>query len=510
VQESGSLGERAGRAARSNILLSPVIATAGLLSSIVVVRILTPEAFALYALAIALRGGMQFLADLGFGGASTRAFAELNERGGRRQAQRLYLHLAAVRSCIVIAFAIAIAVVPDVFSDLLSLESDEQYFLVFLAVVGAAEVAGGLGLYVLTGTLAHSTMNKILLMQSLVQPPLVIAAAVGGFGLGGILTAIIVAALIRAIALTVASLRAIRQIQDSATELAGFVGSYTRVASASVVGKVASWLHSRQVVTPIIFSAVSRTQVAVFSATYDWVHQVLTLASGPVYSLLLPVFSTRRQEEFIRGFFQLATRSLALVVFPVAALLLAVFPSLAAVIFPSEYSADYAAAPEFAMVFIPCFAVEVVLSGPATALMLADERLTGAYRRVKLATALLAVVYFATAGIDLLIVAGLMMASRLASTFALHASLQKQLGLHVDISWFVRAVLAGAVTAAFAATVTVVVPGRLADLFVAPVVGLVAYLFLVRISRLLLEADAAIARRVVPFGRRPLRLLIHP
>jgi O-antigen/teichoic acid export membrane protein len=510
VYEPGSFGDRAARAARSNVVLSPVIALTGLGSSIVVVRVLAPDAFALYALAIALRGGIQFVADLGFGGASARAFAELHERGARRQAQRVYHRLAVIRAAIVIALAVAVASAPDSLSGLLNLHRDEHYFLIFLVVIGAAEIVGGLGFYVLTGTLNHSTINKVLLAQSVIQPPLVIAAALAGLGLTGILAAVVAGSLIRAVAFTVESVRAIRRIEDRGAEIEGMAASYTRVASASIVGKVAALVNSRQVVTPIAFSAVARSQVAVFSVVYDWVHQLLTVASGPLYALLLPVFSAqRRDDEFVRRFFQFTTRSLALVVFPLAAVLLAIFPSMAAVILPAAYSHQQAKATAFAFVFIPCVALEFVLSGPATALMLAHEGLAGAYRAVKLITAALAAVYVVTAGIDLLVVAGLMMAIRLASVVALHAEVQRRLRLHVDVSWLARAIAATVVSAGSAAAVVAIVPGHVGDLAVGPVAGLSAFLVLVRVSRLLPEADAAIAARVIPFGRRPLRLLTH-
>jgi len=510
VYEPDSFGDRAARAARSNIVLSPVIALAGLVSSIVVVRALAPEAFALYALAIALRGGIQFFADLGFGGASARVFAELQERGARGQAQRVYTRLAVIRAGIVIALATAVALAPNSFSGLLNLHRDEDYFLLFLVVIGAAEIAGGLGLYVLAGTLNHSTINKVLLTQSVVQLPLVIAAALAGLGLRGILAAVVAGSLVRAVAFTVGSLRAIRRIDERGAEIEGVAASYTRVASASIVGKVASLLHSRQVVTPIAFSAVARSQVAVFAVVYDWATQLLTVTSGPLYAVLLPVFSARRRDdEFVQRFFQFATRSLALVVFPSAAVLLAVFPSLVVVVLPGAYSGAYANANAFAFVFIPCIALEVVLSGPATSLMLAHEATAGAYRNVKLVTAGLAAVYVLTAGIDLLVVAGFMMAIRLASVLALHAEVQRRLGFHVDVSWLARAIGASVVSAASAAAVTAIVPGRVGDLAIAPVVGLSAFLVLVRVSRLLPEGDAAIAARVLPFGRRPLQLLTH-
>jgi O-antigen/teichoic acid export membrane protein len=509
MYEPESFGDRAARAARSNLVLSPVIALTGLASSIVVVRALSPGAFALYALAIALRGGIQFVADIGFGGASARAFAEFQQHGARGQAQRVYTRLAVIRAGIVIALAAAVALAPNWFSEAINLKTHERYFLLFLVVIAASEIAGGLGFYVLTGTLNHSTINKVLLAQSIVQPPLVITAAFAGLGLSGILAAVVLGSLFRAVALTGGSTRAIRRIEDRGAEIEGIAASYMQVASASTVGKVAGVLHSRQVVIPIVFSAVARSQVAVFSVAYDWVQQLLTVVSGPLYSLLLPVFSAqRRDDEFVRRFFQFATRSLALVVFPTAAVLLAVFPSMAAVVLPGAYSHEYAKATAFAYVFIPCIALEIVLSGPATALMLAHEGLASPYRNVKLVTAALAAVYVVTAGIDLLVVAGFMMAIRLASVFALHAELQRRLGLHVKVSWLARAVAASLISAASAAAVAAILPGRVGDLALGPVVGLSTFLMLVRITRLLHEADAAIAARVLPFGSRPLRLLM--
>jgi O-antigen/teichoic acid export membrane protein len=505
-----SFGERAARAARSNVLLTPVIAVAGLTTSIVVVRTLSPAVFALYALALALRGGIQFVADLGFGGASSRTFAELHESGARSQAQRVFLRLAAIRAATMICLATVVAAVPGVFADLFNLHSGERYFLVFLVVIGTGEIAGGLGYYVLSGTLHHGTINKIALAQAATQPLLIIGAVASGFGLPGILGALAAGSILRAAALTVAALRVIRRIEDRGVVVEGMAATYTRVASASIVGKAAAVLHSRQVVTPIAFSAVARPQVAVFSVVYDWVHQLLTLASAPLYALLLPIFSAqRRDERFLRDFFRLVTRSLSLVVFPTAAILLAVFPSMAAVLLPSSYAGDQGTAVAFAAIFVPFVAIEFVLSGPATSLMLAHESFAGAYRAIKLVTAFCAVVYFATAGIDLLVVAGIMMAVRTSSALALHVELHNRLGLRIELAWIIRVIVASAVSGGLVVLVDSVLPGRAGDLVAGPAVGLATFLVLVRVARLLAEADAAIAARVLPIGRTPLRLLTH-
>jgi O-antigen/teichoic acid export membrane protein len=73
------------------------VAVLSFAAGIVVARSLPLEDFAVYAIAIAFRGTIQLLADLGTGAASSRAFAQLEQHDARAQAARLFRRLAGVR-----------------------------------------------------------------------------------------------------------------------------------------------------------------------------------------------------------------------------------------------------------------------------------------------------------------------------------------------------------------------------------------------------------------------------
>jgi len=194
-------------------------------------------------------------------------------------------------------------------------------------------------------------------------------------------------------------------------------------------------------------------------------------------------------------------------VLPTAAVFLGVFSSFSAVVLSAENTNAYSDATEFAAILLPCFAVEVILSGPAAAMMLADESLVRPYRRIKLVTLGLAPAYLVFMGFGLLLVTALMMGVRVASALMLHVAIWQQAGFHVELGWLIRALAAGGTTFLITALTAQLIPGRVVDLVLAPVAGLATFLLLVRIARLLRLDDVEIARRVLPFGHRALGAL---
>jgi O-antigen/teichoic acid export membrane protein len=500
------LADQVVRAARSNIALTPVIGAAGLISSLVVVRALSQDVFALYALALSLRRGAQLLADVGTGAASSRLFAELQQLGAQEQARRAFIRLGLIRVFIITALIAVVVAAPEAISELLNLRGGEHYFLAFIVLIGAAEIVGGLGFYVLTGIFGHRFVNRVVLAQNVIQPTLVIAAALAGFGLVGILAGVLAGSLVRAVGLTTGAALAIKRFEARGLEASEVGFTYARVALGSVLGKLGTWLHSRDFVTPIAMATATRSEVAIFAIAYDWVHQVLNLLCAPLYSLLLPMFAASTAErERTRRIFHLVTRSLALVVFPVGAILLALFSSLSRVFF----GAGYANAADFASIVVPALTVEIVLSGPVTGLMLAHPPLANHYARIKVVTIAFGIIYVLLAGVSLLAVTALMMGIRLGSSIALHVVLYRRTGLHVDVAWLSKALAVALVVFAVAGAAVLIVPGRLADLVVGPAVGLATYGLLVRASGLLLAEDAAVALRVLPLGHRAVRALTH-
>lgn len=498
--------DRVAAAARSNLLMGPLIAGAGLLAMAAVARTLSEGDFALYAVAIALRGTVQFLADMGTGAASSRMFAQFQARGLRGQALRLYGRLLLARGAFVTIFIGSLLTAPVAAGTLLGLHDDESYLLALVAALAVAEIVAALGSYVLVGTMRQPVVNRIMLGQGLFQPAAVIAAAIFGFGLPGILGGVLAGSLLKAGALNTVAVRMLRGLQDTGTEIDRLGSTYARVATASIIGKAAAWVHSRQFVTLVAVAAFPRSEVATFAIAYDLTHQVLNLAAAPLYSLLLPAFASRDQKSEARQpLFMQTTRALALITLPTAALFIAVFPALVAILFGSRYADTV----EYANVIVPGFAIEIILSGPATSLMLASDRLTTSYGVLKLLAFCLGGSYLLLTGTSLLTVTAVMMSVRVASAVSLHAAIRRRTSMHIDARWVAQLLLLACVGFGLAAALAHVLPGHFVDLVIIAPVFLVFISIGIKSMGLLLPEDAAVAQRVVPQSERIIRGLIR-
>jgi O-antigen/teichoic acid export membrane protein len=500
--EPESRGERATRAARSTIVLTPLIALVGLIGNVFVLRALSPSDYALFATALAIRVAIQFLVDMGTGTATSRAFAEFDVAGKRPQARTFFARLMTARVGAVAVVAIAVALLPGLAADALGLHDNESSFLVFMVLVSSCEIISGLGTPVLMGTYGQPRLNKISLVQSGAQSVLVIGAAAAGLGLDGILAALVVSSVLKAVLVNGYAWVAISHIADAGHPHEPLGRTFARVATSSLIGKLAGFALSRPPMTLIAVGSVPRPQVAVFSVGYDFAHQVLLLASAPLYSLLMPSFSGRPFEE-TRTLFRTCTRSLAIAMLPAAAVLLATWPALVDVIFGTKYhdTSTYAA------IIVPLLALEITLNGPPTALMLTSDRLVGRYLTIKLVTLLAAAIPLWLSREDLLAATACMMGLRVASALALQV-VARRAGVDVQGPWLLRLALCSAAAWAAGTAAAAAVPNEVADLVVGPGVAILTVLALIRAARLFNDADAEVVARVVPPARRWLARLV--
>jgi O-antigen/teichoic acid export membrane protein len=487
--------DRAVEAARSNLFKLPLITVLGLVSAVVVVRVLSPDSFALYALAVALRMTLQLLTDLGTGAAAARLFGELELETNGTQARKLYARLACIRLGIAGLFGASLLAFPEFFSEILGIEPEEREFLAFLGLLAASEALATLGFYALTGTFRHNAANKAQLLYSLLQPALVIVAAALGLGLAGILAAVLIASYARSAVLTICSVIAVWSIPrlPQAEHALGRV--YTRVATSTLAGKLATWVNSRQVVTILAMSAAGRPEVAVFAVAYDFVHQVLMAVSSLFYNLLLPGFVTRAGDRTAEGrLLSRSVRVLAIAILPLAAGLAALYPSISPILFGEAYDASV----KYALVIVPALAVELVLSGPCTSYMTADDALVDRYRNIKLVTLVLGALGLVLVEATLLGTVVVMMCVRVASTVALYVTIRRHTGIKVDVDWLLRFSLLWCGIAVAGLATSAALAGQAAAVPLAGAVVILSGIVGTRASGLLTGDDLALVNRVVP------------
>lgn len=492
-------------AVRSNVLAFPIIGVLGFAASIAVAHALSPSLFALYAAALAIRGTLQFLADLGTGQASSRIFAELDQRGARRSAWRLYGQLAAARSVFVVGLALFLTLASGLAAALFDLRADEQYYLAFIAIVGAAEVTAGLGHYLLIGTLDQPRLNRVMVAQAVVQPVLVLAAVAADLGLRGILAALVVGSIFKAVALNALAVRRISRFDEREGASANVGRTYSRVAVSSILGKAAAWLNSRQILTIVALSTTTRADVAMFALAYDFATQVLTYSASPVNGVVLPAMSASTDERRRADLFEMTTRGLALLLLPIGAILTAVSPTL----IPALFGSNYDDAVPFALVFAPGIAFELTLTAAATGLMLASNDLLRAYSWVKTATAILAGFYVLALDINLLVVAATMMTIRVGSSVALHIAIRRRRQFGLDVQWLARTVVSALGAAAACAGVLHTASSTWLQLTLGVSVGVVVYALLARALGVVTAADVAIAGRLHPVAARVVGTLVR-
>jgi lipopolysaccharide exporter len=489
--------DRAVAAARSNVVMSPLGVGIGLVATVVVARVLSLDEFAIYAVVLALRRTISFFTDLGTGAASTRVFAELHHIGAKRQARRLYYRMLLIRGLVLLAFAAVILLAPGMFTRLLGLNDDESFLLPYITALGIGEAASVFASYVLFGTFSQSILNVLLVLNSAGQAMLVIIAAASHLGLNGIVGALAVGSIVKAVTLNVAALRSLSRMEDRESELPHVTGAYARVAGSAFLAKISTWVHSRDLVSVFAIAANERTQLASFALAYDLAQQVLTAVVAPTRGLILPTFSVLRSTEPSRGdLLRQATRGVGLLVVPTAAALAAASPAVIAVFFGRKFDD---AVPY--LVLVTCgMAVELVLSIPATSYMLADDRLLRSYTWVQVVVASLGVFYFFTPYLNLMGITLFLVLARTSAAIALHVFIYRVAGTVTDVRWMARAFAGGLTAGACGAGAGLILTSKVLDLIVVPIVCLVAWALLVRTLRIFLPRDAAIARRIAPIG----------
>jgi len=455
----------AAAASRANVALLPLVTVAGLVATFLTANVLSVGDFAVYAVAIAIRLTIQYLADLGLGAASTLAFSRLHHAGGRAAALRLYRRFLGARLLLVAAVAAVVVVAPVGLADALGVVDDRTEFLLFCVAIALLEISGTLGYYALIAVYAHRAANAAQLAASVLQPVLVIAAAASGAGLEGILLAIVLAAAVRSLGWNLAAVRRLRAIAERTPDTSGLARRLAGATAASVSGKAAAWLHSRSFVTLAAAGSRPPQEIGAFALAHDVAAQVLSAATIPLTGLLLPTFARAADDPArTEAVYRRALRLAALLVLPPTALLAACGPALVDVLLGDRFPGVLA----LGAVLLPALALETVLALPANNLALAHEALTRQYVVLRLAVAALAVAYLALVGHPIIVAVAYMASVRLLATLALHALIARRTGLRIEGAWFGRWLALNAAAGAAGATT--------AAAFDAPAAGIAAAL----------------------------------
>ncbi len=496
MSERGDVPTRAAAAVRSNAAALPLVVGLGLAGTTVVANVLTTVELAAFLVVLSIRGTVQFITDMGSGTASARAFARLEHAGAKHPALALYARLGLIRIVLILVLLGAVLTFPQPLHDALGDDLDTETAVTLVLAMVGIEVFASLGFYTLTGLLRHDLVNRIAIAQAIVQPLTIIALVAAGFGLTGALVGLLVGSLLRGLALHICAFQALQAIQsdDPAGAADADPERLTPTAVAAGAGKLASFAHSRQLISLKAASVAPAGQFVLFALAYDLTHQALTPVVNPVGSVLGPSLATVGDADRSAGIASTAIRVLLLGTVGVAA----AFTLAIGFVDDAVFGPQFADMDLYVLILAPAVAIELALTVPMTAVMLASDPWLRAYRTIKLATLAAAGVYFAVGLSDLLLVLALMAAIRLASALALAIVYHRRQPLRLPGAWLAGLALTAAAAGAIGWGLGTAVGGGIAGGIAGTAALGLVYLAGLRFAGLVYVEDLATFGRVLP------------
>lgn len=395
--------------------------------------------------------------------------------------------------------------------------------LLVVAVLGALLVCGALydvHMKVLTAYFRQRAWNLISVIVTLLQPLLVTAFILAGWGVGGVLLALVITPAL-AVALASAQARRVTGELPAAADTTGPQGSlrarFARYASVSYLSQLATWLTDVEFVVFLAAAWMGLEQVAVLGFAYKFARDFLNYVATPLAGLTTPLLTRVRQRQdpsALREAHASLTRLIWLLVLPAAIGLSLLAERLIATLYPK-----YLAGAGLVLVFVAGSFGDMLLQVPQQVLMVVER-----YRAVVLSQ-LVALLSLPLAALlqprhGVLGIAIAVTLARLAARVVTLVYAARRLGLRLplDFGWRV-----GAASAAFTLVLLPLLralPPRAAPraplellsgllpLLGLAALGVVVYLLVLRLLGGLAEADR---RRVlelpIPFRATLARLL---
>jgi O-antigen/teichoic acid export membrane protein len=385
-----ALGAQVSRAVIWNTLFVPFRMLAEVAATFVKLTVLPLESYGLLALVSGASSGLGIGIDLGTTRALPKYIPETNRSGGPRATLRLLLAVLGAQIAVLLVVAVALVLLradylamldgmiladgrlkPDAQSTLLLFVRGSGWLLIAMILL---LLLLGIGFDILMAYLnsffKQRAWNSITLVAGLLLPLLSAAAVLAGWGITGVLVAMVIAP---AIAVALASWQVLRlhraivalpQSPDNGRVLPpGFV----RYCGVSLLMTLTDFLASKSFV---VFLARSISDAALLWAGASVVSMVLGYLYTPMVGVQVPLFTRVRAGEggTLLGAYQSLVRLQVLLLLPGAVGLLLLARPVFALVIPK-----YVAAAPLVWVLAPCLFLESLLTTAHNALIVYER-----------------------------------------------------------------------------------------------------------------------------------------
>lgn len=464
------LVERAGIAAFWNVAFFPLKIILPLLASIVTVRGLKNEGFALYSITTALLYQFGLLSDLGIERTLPRFYPEIEMRYGRAGILRLLLWVTLVKGGVLLLIIAALAWAPQFWIGLFQMGPYGGILLVFVGVLLVLGAASDVSIQLLYTHFRQKITNALDIMAAVGYPVLTAGFILLGWGVLGAVLALLITTIVSVILSLwqawnmVRSMHAEPPPNSASVKVPSTRSLRDRLVSFSLLNYLINWtvfLYDRPflvIALGVILVApdAEKVAIAVITVAYNFTKQFLRALVVPLTGVQTPLFARLYAEGRIDGLrtaYATLTKFLILALLPAAVGLILTARNLLTVLYLQK-GGDKVVTEKTLPFVVACIAIlsvglfgEAIISVVLNVLMVyEDYRAVIVARLVALVTIPLLLLLVPPMGVVGAAVAAAVgaLASRLVALF--YAS--RRLDLHFPGAFFVRVGTASAIMGA--------------------------------------------------------------
>ncbi len=329
------LVERAGIAALWNVAFFPLKIILPLLASIVTVRGLKNEGFALYSITTALLYVFGLVSDLGIERTLPRFYPEMEMKHGRKGILQLLLWVTLVKGGVLLAIIAALAIAPQFWIGVFQMGAYGGVLLVFVGVLLVLGAASDVSIQLLYTHFRQKVTNTLDIVAAVGYPVLTAGFILIGWGVLGAVLALLITTLVSVMLSMWQAWHMLRTMDPAphpssvAVKVPSNLSLRRRLISFSALNYLINWtvfLYDR----PFLVLAVSfiiiapdeqKVAVTVITVAYNFTRQFLRALVVPLTGVQTPLFARLYAEGRIDGLrtaYATLTKFLILALLPAA------------------------------------------------------------------------------------------------------------------------------------------------------------------------------------------------
>jgi O-antigen/teichoic acid export membrane protein len=373
MSNTPSLGQRVSSAMVWNSALFPVKFLLALGSGMILTRVLSKHDYAQYALILYTAALIGTYVDLGMERSVARFTPEIELHSGRKGLEKFFTQLFGIKLLVILPVVLAFALFPEFFIRVLALGEDGEILLLGILLLVIFGAVSDVFIQFLYTHFKQIATNLLDIVASIVQPLLVVGAAILTTGVVGVVAAMVFSsALLDGLAAWRARALA-NQIPLRDGKLPPRLWHrFAHVSALNFVVTATVALGEPGFAAIVLTGTKQLTAVAVLAVGYRFVQYFLRFLVAPLTGIQTPLFARLYSEnkmEQVREAYSTLTKFFVFVLVPSGAVMILLAPRLIPFLFTDTYEASALVA----MILVVFLFGETLTSIPQSMLIVFQE-----------------------------------------------------------------------------------------------------------------------------------------